>query len=641
MKKRFISLIAAAALSLSLLAGCAKTPQTTLYDDGVVKAFLAVAPADGLISQTAAKDGNDYLVTVITSSSVREYPVDANFAVGPANTIFGGTAATALEETAEEAPLSPLERAFEEALTLSGLAKADVEGFDFDRDTYMGKAVYKVEIEDAAAEYSYIFSADDFSLLSSKTELKHADPSQDGSSYITEAQAKEIALEAAGTTESEARNFTLKLVPENGRRLYIAGFDLGGFRYTVEIDAVNGGIVKFSKRVLDENVAYPDVPQLLSEEEAKEIALGFAFPAGTDETVRFRKVKLDYEKGRFVYEVEFTAGGKEYELDIDAASGEILDVEIDDEGGYVPPQSGEFITREEAIGIVRGVVGEDAFILDVEIEVRNTAGEKRYYYEIEVKVNGMEREFYVDALTGEIAANDDYTGNPLAPALTEADALKIALDDLGLTEEQITSKRIKLEREDGRLCYEIKFFVGTTEYKIGVDANSGKILEKEIDTEHGTLPSYPSESGYITRSAAADAVKQYFAEKGKEARIDESEIEWEDAGSGANKRYFYEVEAYVDGREYDCYVDALTGEVRVKGELVESGALIGEERALEIALEKFSLSRNEVRVVKVKLDEEDGVLIYEVEFKVKSMEYSFEIDAETGEILEYDRSFDD
>ena len=43
----------------------------------------------------------------------------------------------------------------------------------------------------------------------------------------------------------------------------------------------------------------------------------------------FQKVKLDYDDGRWEYEVEFRSGDYEYELTIDAVSGTILDYERD------------------------------------------------------------------------------------------------------------------------------------------------------------------------------------------------------------------------------------------------------------------------------------------------------------------------
>ena len=41
------------------------------------------------------------------------------------------------------------------------------------------------------------------------------------------------------------------------------------------------------------------------------------------------KVQQDRDDGRLEYEVEFKSGSKEYEYTIDAASGTILDYEID------------------------------------------------------------------------------------------------------------------------------------------------------------------------------------------------------------------------------------------------------------------------------------------------------------------------
>ncbi len=640
MKKRWIKSVGAAAglaLTFSLFAACGQDPAPLKnYDDGVVKAFYAVSPTGELVSQTAEADGQQYRVTVITSASVAEYSVNASFEVVGTDSIIGDAAPAAL---VEGSGTSALETAFEEALRLSSIAKEEVEGFDFDRDTYMGKAVYKVEIEDAAAEYSYIFDASDFTLLASETELKSAASSK-GSSYIGESRAREIALDAAKAENAEG--FTIRCVSENGAKIYKTSFSSGNYLYAVDIDAVSGKIVKFSKSVSDGSVTPPEIPSILSVEEVRAIALGFVFPegAGSGNAV-FRKTKLDYEDGMFLYEVELIAGGTEYEFEIAADTGVILDVEIG--GKDVLPQSGQFLTREQAVEKVLAEAGAGAFVVDTDIEKRYAGGEKRYYYEIEVKVDGREREYFVDAVTGEVTLNEAYAGNPANPnpALSEEEAMQIALDTFRLTEDMITSKKIKLEREDGRLCYEIKLMVGKTEYEIDIDAETGTVLGQEVDRDHeDELPSQPQGDTYLTREQAIAAVEAYFSAQGKSARVDR-DVDLEDKGTGANKRYYYEVDAYVGNREYECLVDAITGAVSVKGELVGSGkTLIGEERALEIALDRYSLTKQEARVIKVKLEEDDGILIYEVEFKVNDLEYSFEIDAETGKILDIDISFD-
>ena len=41
------------------------------------------------------------------------------------------------------------------------------------------------------------------------------------------------------------------------------------------------------------------------------------------------------------------------------------------------------------------------------------------------------------------------------------------------------------------------------------------------------------------------------------------------------------------------------------------------------------------------LDDEDGTLVYEVEFKFGGMEYSYEINAATGAILKHEAEIDD
>ena len=48
-----------------------------------------------------------------------------------------------------------------------------------------------------------------------------------------------------------------------------------------------------------------------------------------DQVDYIKKVELDYEHGRKVYEITFFKGGYEYEYDIDAENGSILKFEKD------------------------------------------------------------------------------------------------------------------------------------------------------------------------------------------------------------------------------------------------------------------------------------------------------------------------
>ena len=65
----------------------------------------------------------------------------------------------------------------------------------------------------------------------------------------------------------------------------------------------------------------------ISRARAKEIAVAQAvLPASS---VRFTKVKLDYEKGRYEYEIEFRYNGYEYDVELDANTGAVLDYDVE------------------------------------------------------------------------------------------------------------------------------------------------------------------------------------------------------------------------------------------------------------------------------------------------------------------------
>ena len=67
------------------------------------------------------------------------------------------------------------------------------------------------------------------------------------------------------------------------------------------------------------------------------------------------------------------------------------------------------------------------------------------------------------------------------PELTEDQALAIALEHAGLTEEQVSYLNAHLDRDDGRWVYEIEFREGRTEYEYSVRASDGKIVDYDKD----------------------------------------------------------------------------------------------------------------------------------------------------------------
>ena len=106
---------------------------------------------------------------------------------------------------------------------------------------------------------------------------------------------------------------------------------------------------------------------------------------------------------------------------------------------------------------------------------------------------------------------------------------------------------------------------------------------------------------------------------------------------------YYEVDFTAGGQEYHYAIDAVTGMVIESGtgSATGSGSLIGEDEAKRIALEDAGISESNASSLTVELDEDDGVVVYDVEFLVISdqsavKEYDYEIDATTGEIQSKD-----
>lgn len=140
--------------------------------------------------------------------------------------------------------------------------------------------------------------------------------------------------------------------------------------------------------------------------------------------------------------------------------------------------------------------------------------------------------------------------------ILEEEAKSIALEDAGLTEDQISGIRIRLEKDDGIQQYEVEFYAGDKEYDYEIDAASGNILGRDMEIEDDFRESGTSDAG------------------------------------------------------------------------------VSEEQAKKTALQKVpGAGENDI---KIHLDEDDGKAVYEGSFIYKDRKYEFEIDADSGEILDWE-----
>ncbi|MGI6010358.1 MAG: PepSY domain-containing protein [Ruminococcus sp.] len=142
---------------------------------------------------------------------------------------------------------------------------------------------------------------------------------------IGEEKAKSIALEHAGLAEADVT--FVKAVPDqdDGRKVYDVDFYSGNTEYDYEIDATTGDVVSFDSEIEDFDIQAQtqQTGDVITIDQAKEAALA---AAGLDAAnVKWVKEEFDEDDGRSVYELECVSGDMEYDFEINAADGTVME----------------------------------------------------------------------------------------------------------------------------------------------------------------------------------------------------------------------------------------------------------------------------------------------------------------------------
>ena len=191
------------------------------------------------------------------------------------------------------------------------------------------------------------------------------------------------------------------------------------------------------------------------------------------------------------------------------------------------------------------------------------------------------------------------------------------------------------------------------------DALAKLSVEELKDLAEAGAPAMP-----IGKAAAAYAAEQYAGTTALDSVTAEVDSELDEFPA------HYEVELHTAWGEFEYLVDAYTGKVisgqkdlpstvSARNDTVKpsqpvsppaqssqpaqpsGSADIDHTKAKSIALNHAGVSENEAYDMDIELDDEDGILVYEVEFKSGNMEYDYEINAATGAILKHESELDD
>lgn len=205
----------------------------------------------------------------------------------------------------------------------TALTMKDDDGDSLYPLTYDGNTYLPAEQLASAVGYNATSDDDSVSLT------KKAAATSTGTDIGAE-KAKQIALQHAGVSASNAVFVKAEREYDDGRLTYDVDFYAGNKEYDYEILASNGTILSYDADI--EGYRIPSSTSTSSSsyigvERAKEIALQHAGLSASG--VNFVKAEFDYDDGRAEYEIEFHHNFREYEYTIDAASGTILEAERD------------------------------------------------------------------------------------------------------------------------------------------------------------------------------------------------------------------------------------------------------------------------------------------------------------------------
>ena len=248
----------------------------------------------------------------------------------------------------------------------------------------------------------------------------------------------------------------------------------------------------------------------LTKEQAQTAALDAANIDAADADIS--SATLSEVAGVTCYKVEFTSGNHTYAYSINAESGEVLEASYRDKNA-APTDSAQTDTtasgatttpaqttpnintstgavdeaKAQEIALAHaGVKAADATITKSKLDY----DDGRQVYEIEWYANGAKYDYEIDAATGKIVSYD-YDAENYTPSqstntnanvkISEATAKQTALARVpGATAANIY--KFKLDFDDGRWEYEGEIRYGTMEYDFTIDANTGAIIEWDMES---------------------------------------------------------------------------------------------------------------------------------------------------------------
>ena len=171
------------------------------------------------------------------------------------------------------------------------------------------------------------------------------------------------------------------------------------------------------------------------------------------------------------------------------------------------------------------------------------------------------------------SSQNNINNNNTNAKITSDKAKEIALNHANLSENQVTFIKSNIDYDDGMKAYDVEFYHNNQKYDYKIDANSGAIVEYDLDIENYVIPQTNTNSN---------------------TNIPNNNL------NNSNTQ------------------------------------IISDAKAKEIALNHANVSQNQVSYINAHLDYDDGIQVYDVSLYVNDVEYSYEINAQNGNIVSYE-----
>lgn len=160
------------------------------------------------------------------------------------------------------------------------------------------------------------------------------------------------------------------------------------------------------------------------------------------------------------------------------------------------------------------------------------------------------------------------------------EAKTAALENVGVSKANATFTKAQLDETDSPAVYDIEFHTASNEYDFEINAKNGEIIEKSSEAITSTQPADTAQSASQPQQSTQAA--------------------------------------------------------NPENSTASSSDYIGVNKAKSIALKHAGISSSKASFTKAKLDSDDGVKTYEIEFTSGGREYEYEINAYTGHVRGHD-----